>query len=306
MAKETKFTALNRYRRPFNYELAGKHFHFVLDNGEEYSMFFMDGENLQLAEKKDGIFHWHRYECLKADETTYWVGIDVFEDKPIEISSRVDQMPGAVVPNWVMNWIIDTENRLVTRVKVRFGKIPECPDALSYVISFGAIKVPGLDLPEERHAFTDRLVGKKITWCYSPYFEVTHIYYEKDHYRLPKRRGETEREKKDAEIARMRGPEIAEELYPFAEEPCFQIAIKEKLTLFAFSEINQNKASRAGNGGLMVLINTERLIDVGRSLSVLFGSNAICATGRLVEEPDPVESLPSPYTYDRDEFIEID
>ena len=69
-----KFKTLAQYKAPFNYELSGKHFHIFLDNGDEYSMFFLDGESLQYA-KKGEAYIWDSYECMKGDDTTYFVHV---------------------------------------------------------------------------------------------------------------------------------------------------------------------------------------------------------------------------------------
>ena len=67
-----KFFSLSQYRAPFNYELANQHFHLVMDNGKEYSLKFLDGENLEWAEKGEA-YKWDAYECMKGDDTTYYV-----------------------------------------------------------------------------------------------------------------------------------------------------------------------------------------------------------------------------------------
>ena len=57
-----------------NYELAGKTFHLILDDGRDWLVNFLDGENLLIAEKGK-TFVWESYECLKGDETTYVVRV---------------------------------------------------------------------------------------------------------------------------------------------------------------------------------------------------------------------------------------
>ncbi|MBQ3880541.1 MAG: MoaF N-terminal domain-containing protein, partial [Oscillospiraceae bacterium] len=91
-----KFIGLSQFRGPFCFELAGKHFHFVLDDGREYSLFFPDGETVQWAEKGKPYL-WDSYECLKGDDTTYFV---TYQPSGME--------------RFRFNWIIDTAQRLVT------------------------------------------------------------------------------------------------------------------------------------------------------------------------------------------------
>ena len=48
-----KFDPLLQFRAPYNYELAGKHYQFVMDDGNEYYVNFLDEENLQWVENKN-------------------------------------------------------------------------------------------------------------------------------------------------------------------------------------------------------------------------------------------------------------
>ena len=47
-----KYIGLSQYKAAFCHELGGKHFHLVLDDGDELSLNFLDGENLQWTENK--------------------------------------------------------------------------------------------------------------------------------------------------------------------------------------------------------------------------------------------------------------
>ena len=51
MAEKKQFIGLSQYKVAFNYELAGKHFHLIMDDGEDISLNFLDGETVQIAEK---------------------------------------------------------------------------------------------------------------------------------------------------------------------------------------------------------------------------------------------------------------
>ena len=86
------FIGLSQYKAPFCRDLAGKHFHLVMDDGSELSLNFLDGENVQIAEK-GGPYIWETYECMKGDETTYLVHV-----QPAAGNGLINK-----------SWILDTE-----------------------------------------------------------------------------------------------------------------------------------------------------------------------------------------------------
>ena len=64
-----KFYGLSQYKGPFCYELAGKEFRLVMDNGTAFTLSFLDEKSLGWSEngappRKDS------YQCLKGDDTT--------------------------------------------------------------------------------------------------------------------------------------------------------------------------------------------------------------------------------------------
>ena len=69
-----KFIGLSQYKAPFTQELAGRSFHLVMDDGSELMLKFIDGENVEIAEKGQP-FVWESYECMKGDECTYFVHV---------------------------------------------------------------------------------------------------------------------------------------------------------------------------------------------------------------------------------------
>ena len=163
-----KFKSLSQYKAPFNYELSGKHFHIFLDNGSEYSLHFLDGENLQYA-KTGEAYIWDSYECLKGDDTTYFVHV-----KPHQFEGKVNH-----------SWIIDLAQNLVTLIITEEGMIPASERLIRVTPVFGAIKAQGRQLTEKRHSFSDRMVGRHIYWYYNPGFSIQHIYHKPTLYRLP-------------------------------------------------------------------------------------------------------------------------
>lgn len=284
-----KFIGLSQFRVAFNYELSGKHFHIFLDDGKEYSLHFLDGENLQYGEKGEALI-WESYECMKGDDTTYFVHI-----QPSKFKGKVNH-----------SWIIDLAENLVTLIITEEGMIPASERLIRLTPIFGAIKVQGRKLSEKRHSFSDEMVGRHIYWHYNPGFAIQHIYHKPTLYRLP--RYDVENLKKrfaestdPIERARL-APyvdrfERTKESYPFCEEPCFHIRISDTMNLFAFCEENEtlyDPKKAVGGGGLILLQDTERLTDVG--LSYCLGEYyMISAYGDENDNGDPVDELVAPY-----------
>ena len=164
-----KFDPLLQFRAPYNYELAGKSYHFVMDDGNEYYVNFLDGENLQWIENKDPYTR-KRYECLKGEKDLYFVHIIISEEKGKEVHYSL---------------ILDLAQDLVTLVITEEGKLEEAERLIKVTPVFGAIRHSNKALPEKRHAFTDRMAGRRIIWQYSSGFNKMHIYYKPTLYRLP-------------------------------------------------------------------------------------------------------------------------
>ena len=285
-----KFDPLLQFRAPYNYELAGKNYHIVLDDGNEVFVNFLDGENLQWTENK-GEASWKHYECLKGETDLYFVHITMDDEKGKEVHNSL---------------ILDLAQSLVTIVKTEEGLLEEAERLVKVTPVFGAIQYPGKALPEKRHAFTDRMAGRRIIWQYSSGFNKMHIYYTPTLYRLPKVDSDSfrrryEAEEDPAEKARLKALvdrfDRTEEVYPFAEEPCFHVTINDHFNLFCFCEENETLADplkAIGGGGIVLLQDLDRLIQNG--LGYAYGSYTMCtAYGKECFEPDEVESLDVPY-----------
>ena len=285
-----KFDPLLQFRAPYNYELAGKNYHIVLDDGNEVFVNFLDGENLQWTENK-GEASWKHYECLKGETDLYFVHITMDDEKGKEVHNSL---------------ILDLAQDLVTIVKTEEGLLEEAERLVKVTPVFGAIQYPGKALPEKRHAFTDRMAGRRIIWQYSSGFNKMHIYYTPTLYRLPRVDSDSfrrryEAEEDPAEKARLKALvdrfDRTEEVYPFAEEPCFHVTINDHFNLFCFCEENETLADplkAIGGGGIILLQDLDRLIQNG--LGYAYGSYTMCtAYGKECFEPDEVESLDVPY-----------
>ena len=292
-----KFIGLSQYRAPLCYELAGKHFHIVLDEGREYSLQFLDGENVQIAEKGQS-YVWESYECLKGDETTFFVHI----------------MPAAAGGKINHTWVLDTEQRLVTLVLMEEDFDPEYPRLVRITPFFGAIKVPGRELPTIRHHLSRRMVGRHIFWHYNPGFAIQHIYQDAitcrastgstDSKEAMRRRLEDMLSSEDPDTRAQGEEELRryterEKFYPFYEEPCFHIWIKDSLNLLCFvEEIMMRRAPERnyGGGGILLLQNIERVVDYGLCFNV--GEYyLVTAYGDENEDGDALDGVESPYDW---------
>ncbi len=291
-----KFPGLSQFKIPFCYELAGKRFRLVMDNGKEFALCFLDEKSLQWSEN-GAQPRTDEYQCLKGDDTTYLVNI-----RPPEDNGR-----------FAYNWILDTQQRLVTLDIMEWNYEKGLDRLVRNTPFFGAIDVPGAPLPAIRHHLSTRMVGGHIFWHYNPGHVLQHIYHsprairastgdgltpvETQRNRMkyllespnPEDRAEAER---SIEAFRQR-----ERYYPLFEEPCFHIWIKDNLNLFCFVEeimCRRSPDHDQGGGGLLLLQDIERLLEVGVSFSAN-GSHMVSAWGDSNENGDPFDTLPTPY-----------
>ena len=299
MAREKRtFTGLTQYRAPFNYELAGKHFRIVMDDGSEYSLFFLDGETVQWA-KKGEPFVWDSYEALKGDETTY----------------LVHWSPEKYGGKYHYALVLDTAQRLVTFVLLEQDSDPALPRLMKATPYFGAIKVPGRELPKIRHHLSGRMVGKHIFWKYHPGFAIQHIYYsptsirassgaDEDEEMLPKL-FEKQLNSPDPQVRKLVEGIIADHkkravYYPYYEEPCFHIWISDTLNLLCFMEeimMRRDPEHNSGGGGILLLQDVDRVTDVGLCYNVNDYS-MVTAYGEENEDYDPLDDKETIYNWE--------
>ena len=79
-----KFDPLLQFRAPYNYELAGKNYNIIMDDGNEYAVSFLDGHSLNWSEN-GGAETLRKYDCLKAEDDLYFVHIIVSEEEGKEV-----------------------------------------------------------------------------------------------------------------------------------------------------------------------------------------------------------------------------
>ena len=267
------FEGLSQYREPLCFELNGKKFDLVMDNGDDYSIYFLSESKIEwrrIGEPK----HCDLYECLKADETTYFVNFEAT----------------GIKPRTGISVILDTAQRLATLVKTYTDFTTKYPSLVESKFVFGAIDMPGFDLPKKRHAYTIDLLGKRIEWSYSPTFAIMHVYYHTSFVRasIAGNRAERSPSPEEAELR-------AENPY---DEPAVYIKVKDGIYIVSIIEQHMSRRGLTGNS-LLFLMNLKRVHDVGRS----FGLNKdrkpenylFSAFGKWVKSDGTIEALESKY-----------
>ncbi len=266
-----------------NTELSGQTLHLVMDDGNEYVLSFLNGENLSYA-KRGQDFEFTQYKCVKDDPEIYM------------ISFFIEESAGKVCVTYVM----DIQTSYVTCIEARVGVCEARKDLVSHNITFGAIKRDGVPLEIMRHGYTNELVGKKIAWSYSKAVKLTHIYMSERYIRSslrdmpPMDENTTPEQRRDIEDRAVRWSRN------FFEEEGFYIKIRQNRYLVGFIESFRNRVDPAtGGGDILFLINTDKMRDYIRSFSIpKNGAPRIfmgMAKGEFIQEPDEMESAKSPY-----------
>ena len=263
-----------------NYRLVGQTFRLALDWGDTYTLVISDKSTVLWGELGHALSSYD-YLCMRANEFVWMV------------TFMVDDMTNVTV-------ILDTLNNLTTVVTASVGQNKHRPNVVMHDIQFGAIVSPDIEPSVRRHGRSADLVGKKIAWKYSPVVTVTHIYHTPFSIRSSVHDMEPLPETATPEqIAECASREERWGRVPF-EEPCTYVKINETLYMVTFREENRNRVDPAqGGGDLLLLIDTERVHDVGRGF--MMGPdgkgtfNLITAKGRYVDSDDPLDTSESPY-----------
>ena len=243
-----KFEGMSQYRPPLNFELVGRSFELIMDDGYDYILEFADRKKLKYGQKSHDLNE-YAYDCLKADDDTYFVNFEV---------------TGAE-PRAGLTFILDLEQSLVTQNYCTVGQNPRYPKLPKTNITFGGIRKEDGSVPRIRHGYTDDLVGRSICWRYGT-LSVVHVYCSSRYYRLTM--------PEDAlELLKEKDPVAYENLHNrdehyLYEEPCDYIKIKDGIYVFSMTEAMANRDRNEGNN-LFFLMNLDRMYDVGRS----FGHN---------------------------------
>ena len=238
------FEGMSQYRPPLCFELVGKQFVLVMDDGYEYELNFISRCVLTYG-RSDENKKEYAYDCLKADDDTFFVNFE---------------KTGAV-PRTGVTFVLDMEQSLVTSNIVTIGVNPKWPKMPVSSIVFGAIRREDGSVPSIRHGYTADLVGKAIHWRYGR-MGVVHVYSSEHYYRLTIAKEDfIGREPINTEAFRERQKLDEIRLY---EEPGDYIKVKEGIYIFNANEELACRERGQGNN-LFFLMNLNRMHDVGRS-----------------------------------------
>ncbi len=278
--------SIGQYCPPRCFELAGRRFNLVMDDGRDYHLDITDGTTLSWC-IDDGTEQTAPYECLKGDDTTYLVSF---------------VLPG-IEPRVNHTLVLDLENSLATRIIAEIGRNPRLPYLIYTDIEFGAIARDGTALPFKRHGYTSDLIGTVVQWAYGSEMATVHVYFCADFYRITfPRKNADPVDAKDADWA------FSEEskLTPSSDEPARYIKIKDGLYLFTLIEQNQERVTQGKvkyrSNTLCFLQNYDRLYQVGRGFGTLTTDSGdepihimIGAVGKFVDIDPSFLTDPNPY-----------
>lgn len=250
MIKPDKFEGLSIYRPPLVYELTGRKFELVMDDGYDRTLCFADDKTLRFGragEEKD-----YAYDCLKPADGCYFVN---FEDM-------------SLYPRCGITLVLDIEQSLVTMALAYLGQDPKIPKMPASEYVFGAIKREDGTVPRIRHGYTSDLAGKSIDWNYGS-FNIAHVYATERYYRVAFTPRAIERISRNNPAMFQRPPE-GERRAPADVYEDYLNVIKIKDNVYLVGLLETILARRNGHGNsLLVLMNLDEMHDVGRS----FGTN---------------------------------
>lgn len=265
-----------RYVAQTHKGIAGKVFHIVMDSLDEFVVRFLTDDLLEMAEKGK-VFEKHSCSCMECDEGVWFVTLMKGEE--------------------CLTLVLDTAGDLVTTVSTSL--YPDRMQMVHHEIEFGAIARAGKETGLVRHSFTEDLVGKKVTWHYSPYVSITHCYMSECYMRSslgkmkPLPADAPEEAVFDAMDRYRRWGSI------FFEEPCQYIRINDHLFVVCTAETNRNRVDPLEGGGAMVYaFNTRRMQDYGRGFFTGQAEtypNLFSVYGEWDDDEDPMDTAESPY-----------
>jgi len=268
---------ITQYSPPLCFELAGQKFELQMDNGFDVLLNFIDGRTLEwswigaaptfeawMARGKSPKKE--TYECMKADDTTYFLSYVCADIEP-----RVNHV-----------WVIDKENMLVTRIFSAVGKNPRWPMLISPEVDFGCIKQTGVEFKSyPRHGFSADIVGNVIQWQYGSELSTVHAYYDPFFYRITYPRDNT------TEASAKTGEQMNSMVnsLPSSDEPVHLIKIKDGIYLTSLTEQNMERVMGAAMGfrsdTLCFLQNFKKVLEVGRG----FGTMTRVENGKEIHTP---------------------
>ncbi|MBO4677593.1 MAG: MoaF N-terminal domain-containing protein [Oscillospiraceae bacterium] len=241
---------LSLFRPPLVYELTGRQFTLVFDDGYDRTLVFRDRKTLSFG--KEGEEKDYAYECLKIADRCYFVN---FEDP-------------ALRPRLGITLVLDLVQDLVTMALARMYTNPKVPGIPSDEYIFGAILRADGTVPDVRHGYTSDLVGISVSWNYG-YFDIAHVYATEHYYRVsfsPRGLARAYQGRPELRRGGMGGrTPSSRDIY---EDYLTPIKIRDRIYLVGLLETVKARSQGHGNS-ILVLMDLDEMHDVGRS----FGSN---------------------------------
>lgn len=242
--------SIDQYTPPKNFELVGQTLTFAMDDGFQTILNFTSRTAIEWSIAGSAAKSEDKYDCLKADDTTYLVSYDL----------------GGVIPRVNHTYVIDMENMLVTRVIAEMGKNPQYKYLVTTEFEFGAIVQEGKETPiYPRHGHTSDLDGNIMQWTYGSELSTVHVYYCSNFYRITY---PTDKLKKMEEQSFNNAMTDILKSLPSSDEPAVYIKIKEGMYLTSITESNSEKliGDKMGyrSDTLCFLQNYKRFYVVGR------------------------------------------
>ena len=226
-----------QFNPPYCYELAGESFEFIMDDGYDYVLRFIDGTTL--------TWNWvgeapkeAKYLCMKGDDTTYLLSFELEG-----VSPRVNH-----------TFVIDREQHLVTRLISKIGTNPKLPYLMKTDYEFGLIRQAGVAANlYPRHGFSSDVTGTVVQWAYGSEMCTIHLYYCEDFYRITYPRDPS------YSAAANRMMEMFSrnvDRLPNSAEPSTYIKIKEGLYLFTLTESYSERLRESRQAKMIFRSNT--------------------------------------------------
>ena len=240
-----KYEGMSIFRPPLCFELTGKSYELIMDDGFDRNLVIEDRKYLLFGEK--GQEKRYPYDCLKMDDQCYFIN---FEELPFP------------EPRCGITVILDTREDLVTVCFATLGRNPKLPRMPSTEFVFGAVKREDGTVNGKRHGYTNEMAGTSIDWNYGT-FNIAHVYQTERFYRVAFTPRALERVRRNSPEM-MAGADTRPVVQSIYED--YGDFIKIRDGLYAVNLMETNLCRRVGHGNsLLFLMNLNELHDVGRS-----------------------------------------
>ena len=270
--------SISHFARPQSWELDGRSFALVMDDGYDVTLRFRDRKISFTREGHPAPEAAFDYFCFKADDETYFISFELRREE-----------------NHI--YVLDLAQRLVTRLVCERGLHPKSPYLLERRYTFGAIRMHGWRLPWRRHCFTSEHFGTAVQWRWSPGLTTKHAYLESDWYRITW--DDTGEAADDFDLYM--------ETLPSADEKAQYVKIKDGMVLFSVTEETQERllgdSQHFRNNNLTLLQNYDRMFQVGRGYGEVAVDGTLrhiniplCAYGTPPELPEGFLTAKNPFT----------